>query len=276
MHLFYRISDKSYVKPKMPGATKEVCLKNFLSCFADLIFTEDVMEKGKTPPITIIADNCTRETFKMVNETGLPIEETQLGNAGSAFHAIELAVDNLDYDDIVYFSEDDYLHQGRAVKLIEEGLKMSDYVTLYDHPDKYTKAYGGGESSRVLRTALGHWRYTISTCMTFGVKVKTLLEDIDIWKKWTSGDHPHDHEIFTELREKSRSLIVPIPGAACHLDMTFSGQANMLMMEDWAIEYLIQEFEKTMGPEGKAILGSRKGWERLRMAQAIKEMTAYK
>jgi hypothetical protein len=275
MHLFYRISDKSYVKPKLPGGTKEVCLKNFLSCFADLIFTSDVMDKGVIPPIIIIADHCTRETFKMVNETGLPVLETQLGNAGSAFHAIELAVNNLDYDEIVYFSEDDYLHQARAVKLIEEGLKMSDYVTLYDHPDKYTKAYDGGEFSKVLRTRSGHWRYTISTCMTFGVKVKTLFEDIDIWKKWTNNNHPYDHEIFTELRAKNRSLILPIPGAACHLDMTFSGQANMLMMEDWAIEYLTQELEKTIGPEGKAILGTRKGWERLQIAHAIKEITDF-
>jgi hypothetical protein len=274
MHLFYRISDKSYVKPKMPGATKEVCLKNFLSCFADLIFTDAVF-KGKQPPILIIADNVTRETWKMVNDTGLPVIETSLGNAGSAFRAVEIAVDTLDNDDIVYFSEDDYLHTGRAVKLIEDGLKHSDYVTLYDHPDKYTKCYNGGETSKVILTANSHFRYTVSTCMTFGTKVRTLIEDIDIWRKWTANDHPFDHQIFGELREKSRSLIVPIPGAACHMDLTFHTQVKTLMMEDWAIEYLIQEFEKTMGPEAKAILGNRKGWERLKVAEAVKAMTNY-
>jgi hypothetical protein len=274
MHLFYRISDKSYTKPKMPGATKEVCLKNFLSCFADLIFTDEVINKGKRPPITILADNCTRATMKIVNDTGLPVMEIQLGNAGSAFRAIELAVDTLDNDEIVYFSEDDYLHTGKAVPLIEDGLKHSDYVTLYDHPDKYTTQYGGGETSRVVMTRNSHFRYTISTCMTFGTRVKTLIEDMDIWKKWTSEDHPYDHEIFNDLRAKSRSLILPIPGAACHMDLTFFGQIKMLMMEDWAIEYLTQELEKTMGPEGKSILGNRKGWDRLQVAHAIKEMMA--
>lgn len=275
MHLFYRISDKSYEKPKMPGATKEVCLKNFLSCFADLIFTEGVLERGVEPPCYIMADNCTRDTMKIVNATGLPVIETNLGNAGSLINTINLACEKFEDDQIVYFSEDDYLHTGRAVNLIKDGLANAEYVTLYDHPDKYTAQYGGGEESKVILTRNSHFRYTISTCMTFGVKAKTLREDLDIWKKWTTSDHPYDHEIFTELKTKGRRLIVPIPGAACHMDLTFFGRVKMLMMEDWAMEYLIQEFEKTMGPEAKAILGNRKGWERLQVCDAIKQLTAY-
>jgi hypothetical protein len=268
MHLFYRISDKSYTKPKMPGATKEVCLKNFLSCFADLIFTEGVLERGAEPPCCIMADNCTRETMKIVNATGLPVVETNLGNAGSLMNTLSLACDKLKDDEIVYFSEDDYLHTGRAVALIKDGLDRAEYVTLYDHPDKYSSQYGHGETSQVILTRNSHFRYTISTCMTFGTTVKTLKADLDIWKKHTTSDHPYDHDIFTDLKAKGRRLIVPIPGAACHTDLTFFGQIKMLMLEDWAIEYL-------MGEEAKAILGNRKGWERLQVCDAIKQLTAH-
>lgn len=276
MHLCYRISDKSYAKPKLPGATKAACLKNFLSAFADLIFTEDVLNKGAEPPCFILADNCTRETMRLVNDTGLPIIETQLSNAGSLRHAINFVCNTRSDEDIIYFSEDDYLHQGRAMALIEDGLKHADYLTLYDHPDKYTRMYNGGETSKVICTKHSHWRYTISTCMTFGVKVKTLREDLEVWEKFTNGhEHPDDHKIFTELNQRGRKLIVPIPGAACHTDMTFSGQIGMLTMEDWAIEYLTQEFEKTMGAEAKAVLGNKQGWARLQIADAIKQMTNY-
>jgi hypothetical protein len=57
---------------------------------------------------------------------------------------------------------------------------------------------------------------TNSTTMTFAAKVKTLKEDEEILRKYTSGSYPRDFEMFLELRDKSRSLITPIPGYATH------------------------------------------------------------
>ena len=240
MKLFYRISDKSFNKSKLIGSTKEVCLMNFCKAFAEVIFSD--LSEEYVPPIMVLADNCERKTIKMIQEAGLPVTVTSEGNAGSLRKAIEIALE-YDDDELVYFCEDDYLHLGSAPKIIEEGIKRADYVTLYDHPDKYTRNYNGGEFSKVIKTASSHWRYTVSTCMTFGTKVGKLREDKDIWfdDEMTGEFVPHDHHIFGKLNEKGRRLAVAIPGVACHVDLTFSGTVNAMLMEHWAIDMMIDE-----------------------------------
>ena len=269
MKIFYRISDNSYEKQKLPGTSKETCLMNFVQAFADVIFPEG--PETKNPPIRIIADNCSRKTNKMLQQSGLPMTITSLGNAGSFRHALDLALEEND-DEVIYFVEDDYLHLPKAPKLIEEGIKRCDYLTLYDHPDKYTRYYEGGETSKVIKTESSHWRYTASTCMTFASTVKTLKEDQEVWKKHTEGDHPYDHQIFSEL--DNRRLAVCIPGAACHTDLAFSGIVKHVLIESWAIDLMTQKLENDLENSEieipyKQMIGDRKGWEKLTFLDAM-------
>ena len=248
MRLYYRISDKSYEKNKLIGATKEVCLMNFIKAFQEVIFGGSIPPPTYwVPPIRIIADRCERKTNGMLLQTGLPVTVTDLGNAGSLKKALELAIEECPEDELVYFCEDDYLHLGSAPKLLEEGIKRADYVTLYDHPDKYTPYYNLGEYSKVIKTASSHWRFTVSTCMTFGTTVKKLKEDKEIWDKYTSETHPHDHHIFTDLGKKGRKLAVPIPGVACHTDLDFSERMKKNTLEPWAVDLMINELEMQLG-----------------------------
>ena len=224
----------------------------------------------------VVADRCSDETLNMIKSTGLPVVNTDLGNAGSLRFALELALEGSD-EDLVYFCEDDYLHLDKAPKLLEEGIRRAEYVTLYDHPDKYTSLYDGGEVSKVIKTASSHWRYTVSTCMTFGCRVRTLREDMEIWREFTAGPHPHDHFIFSKLREKRRRLAVCIPGAACHTDLTVSGHLGWVAMDSWAIEMMIeqtqQEIARLLNSPTKdnlhdrmvvySLEKDRQGWERL-------------
>ena len=279
MKLYYRISDQSYEKPKLIGATKEVCFVNFCHAFSEIIFSN--MLEGLPPPIRIIADRCSRKTLKMLRSSGLPLMMTERGNAGSLRTAFEIALQENGDEEIVYFCEDDYLHLDKSPVLLREGIKRADYVTLYDHPDKYTSMYEGGEVSKVVKTASSHWRYTTSTCMTFGTKIKTLKEDMDIWNEFTVGDHPHDHLAFKKLsQERNRRLAVCIPGAACHTDLTFSGKVHHMLIEPWAIEMMIEQRESEIEVmlESKpssfremkdALLKNRTGWERLIALDAL-------
>lgn len=247
--LYYRISDKGHPAPKLFGADKETCLMNFCKAFAEVVFGKNAPESDFVSPMTIICDNCEPKTVNMVGETGLPYVETHKGNAGSLRFSIEHAIDHSNDDDIVYFCEDDYLHLGVAPDLLVEGLTRAEYATLYDHPDKYTSLYDWGEVSKVIRTHSTHWRYTISTCMTFGARVRSLREDYVTWEKYTASDVPKDHLIFTELNEKGRDLLVALPGAACHVDLTFSARAGYMTIEPWAIQMMVEHFEHRLKAE---------------------------
>lgn len=260
INAIYRISDGSYTKAKLPGVTKEVCLRNFLDSFV-------------VGSITIMADNCGEDTLTMCRRTEKKMMETSLGNAGSIRGAIEMV---LDWDDnaIVYFVEDDYLHlrmenvpfESIPERDIAEGLLKADYVTLYDHPDKYLREYQRGEQSQVVRTQHAHWRYSVSTTMTFASTAKVLREDIEIWRKHTEGGHPDDHKIFTELGKKGRKLVVRIPGTACHTDLTYSNQKKTVFMDQWAF----QTMEQILGiPEEIEAILPESGLQRLMMLASL-------
>jgi hypothetical protein len=247
MHLFYRISDKSYPKVKLPGSNKKVCLQNFCSAFQSIIFTEESLNGIACPPMLIVSDNVElRETKKLIQETGIPSLDTKLGNAGALLFCIEEAL-KLPDEEIVYFVEDDYLHLGNAYQVLKEGISVADYVTLYDHPDKYTHFYDFGEVSKVVKTQSTHWRYTGSTCMTFGVKVKELREDADVWREHLKDQaHPDDFKIFNILVSAGRKLGVSIPGVAVHTDLAFSGVMNTVNIGSWAIEMMIDKISKEL------------------------------
>lgn len=236
MHVYYRISDSSYEKKKLPGIGKQECLRNFLKVWAE-----------EANSVEIIADRCKPSTIDwLCSETLFPLRQTDLGNAGSLRYTLELAM-SLPSDETVYVCEDDYLHQSWAPQLTAEIQDKTDYFTLYDHPDKYTSDYQLGETSKVIRTQSSHWRFSQSTTMTFGCKVGVLKEDWSVWDKYTQGTHPHDHFIFTDLNKKGRFLAVAIPGVACHTDLTFSNSKGGNLVEPWAMRMAIDVIEKRLG-----------------------------
>ncbi len=218
INVFYRLSDGGYAKEKPHYVNNKKCLSNFISNF-------------KNENINIIADNVSDETWEWIH--GLPsfpilnVERTKLGSGAQSFnHALDKVLD-FDDDSVVYFVEDDYLHKENSSKVLLEGIKLgADYVTLYDHPDKFINGINpyvsdGGEDTKVFLTDSCHWKLTNSTTMTFASTVKVLKDDKDIIKKWTVGTHPNDFEMFVELRNKGKSLISPLPGYSTHGETAF-------------------------------------------------------
>jgi hypothetical protein len=150
------------------------------------------------------------------------ITKVNIGHGAGTFN---LALDEalkLDDKEVVYFLENDYLHKPNSLKILLEGINIgADYVSLYDHPDKYMDGAnpfveGGGEYTKVFLSESCHWKLTNSTTMTFATKVKTLKEDEDVLRKYTSTTHPYDFQMFMELKQRGRRLASSIPGFATH------------------------------------------------------------
>ena len=212
MKIYYRLSDHGYQKTKPDYIDNEKCLTNFISVF------------GKDD-IEIIADNVEDKTYEWLSSLDLNVERTKLGSGAQSFNYVLDKAVKLDDDTIVYFVEDDYLHLPTARDILIEGINVgSDYVALYDHPDKYINGNqggnpfieDGGEVTKVFRSESCHWKLTNSTTMTFASRVKTLKEDLGIMKTWTIGTYPDDFKMFLELRENGRTLITPLPGYSTH------------------------------------------------------------
>ena len=220
--IVYRLSDNGYPKEKFKFATKEFCLLNILQyTYHPLRFN-----------ILVDTTNLKSETKDMVERYAKKYDfahrlhyVTAGSSAGSWRVAWNFAMANCKQR--VYFVEDDYLHREDYGVALQQGLEIAEYVSLYDHNDKYIPASkggnqfideDGGEVTKVFRTASAHWKLTNSTTMTFATDMKTLKEDEEIWKKWTLETHPHDFQAFLELREKGRSLVTPIPGYSTHCE----------------------------------------------------------
>jgi hypothetical protein len=193
---------------------KEVCFENAYNTFKDCKWT-------------IVCDRLNDDTKTFLEKFNLELTHVDIGsNAGSFNYVLDKALE-LDNKEIVYLLEDDYLHKPNSKQIITDGIELGfDYVTLYDHPDKYMNPIDGGNPfcsgmSEETRVYLGdncHWKLTNSTTMTFASKVKTLREDEKIIRKWTSETHPHDFQMFMELKQNFRRLASPIPGYSTHCE----------------------------------------------------------
>lgn len=213
MKIFYRISDAGYNKVKPPYINNEACLRNFCRVFFDYIYD-----------INIIADNCSETTKTTIKKFIEPIniENVSIGHGAGTFNiALDKAI-KLKDDEVVYFVENDYLHLENSPKILLEGLNLgADYVSLYDHPDKYIDGAnpyveGGGEVTKVFLSKSTHWKLTNSTTMTFAARAGTLKRDEHILRKHTLNPYPDDFRMFLELRELGRSLITPLPSRSTH------------------------------------------------------------
>jgi hypothetical protein len=214
MKIIYRISENGFLKEKPNFINNQNCFKNAIENFTNSEFI-------------VIGDNITNETKLFLEQYVDNIIETNIGHGAGTFNiGLDLAL-KMDENEIIYFLENDYLHRLGSEEVLIDIFNSSilfDYVTLYDHPDKYLNPYEGGnpfcvERSENTRVYLGkhcHWKSTNSTTMTFASKVKTLKEDKDILREWTKDTYPHDFYMFQDLIKKRRKLISPIPGFSTH------------------------------------------------------------
>ena len=227
MHVIYRISETSYPKEKPDYINNKNCFENALRTFNKANWW-------------VIADNVSDETKQYLNSKVKTVEYVSVGHGAGTFNlALDFAL-NLNDDEIVYFLENDYLHKPEADKIIEDGFELGfDYVTAYDHPDKYLNPFEGGnpfcagrsEETRVYLGKYCHFKLTNSTTMTFAAQVKTLKADQEILRHWTKEEHPHDFEMFLQLKAKGRRSASAIPGFATH------GETNYLSpLTNWKQE----------------------------------------
>jgi hypothetical protein len=132
---------------------------------------------------------------------------------------------DIDPDAIVYFLEDDYIHKPEWIKVLREGFSIpsADYVTLFDHRDKYSSPQYHNLHSRIFHTQTCHWRTTPSTTNTYAMRFSTLQRDAAVHRDFSLGRSiTADHDKFCALSERRSVLVSSIPGWATHDEPEFA------------------------------------------------------
>ncbi len=128
-------------------------------------------------------------------------------------------------DDIIYFLEDDYLHTNNWVHIMKEGFEQlsMDYLTLYDHYDKYFLPMYDNLTSKIMTTTSSHWRTTPSTTNTYACLFSTFIKHIDIHREYCDLKRGlcRDHDKFTRLWKEGSNLASSIPGCSTHVEAEF-------------------------------------------------------
>ncbi|WP_294453625.1 hypothetical protein [uncultured Bacteroides sp.] len=212
--------------------TREKCLLNAIKQFPE----------GKCD--WIIIGNCiTDSTYQWLQQVApfARIIRAEEKNAADSFRLAFNTICNLPDDRLVYMIEDDYVHRDGSLKALQEIFRSgeADYVTLYDHPDKY--GYGadnpyviGGEKTKVFLTESSHWKYSVSTTMTMAAFVHTFLRDKNVFMRWSSNGRLSDSPIFFELKNfHNRKLLLPIPSYSTH-----SQNPHVAKLIDWEKEIM--------------------------------------
>lgn len=185
----------------------EKCLKNLL----------ETIKGRKDVKLHIRMDG---DENNFISNYNLDIDYDQHNSGRNNFlksmeYAKSIALKENSEDDLFYFLENDYLHvRGWVDKVFELFNTYSNlnYISLYDHNDKYFLPAYDDLTSKIFTTQTHHWRTTISTCGTHIVNRKTFLEDYDVPFQMVG-----DHNKWVWLNQnKSRSVLTPIPGLSTH------------------------------------------------------------
>ena len=180
----------------------------------------------------VLADNVSDKTYDMITKyvPACNVERVSVGHGAGTFRVVYEKALDYNNNDLIYFLEDDYLHLPDSLECLISAAKQNyaDYITLYDHPDKYgfkdNNPYvkEGGEKTKVFLTDNHHWKLTDSTTMTVAAFVDVLKRDKATWWRWTETRYPYDFQIFVDLRCFSKAhLISPIPSLSTHGETKF-------------------------------------------------------
>jgi len=215
IHIFYthyNVSGKG-LKYRPYWFDYEDCFKNLLS----------TIKNKDNIKLNVIMDGKIKDNWIYKNQEYYTFYEVEGGDMVKAAHAmfnlLKELKNTIDDKDLIYILENDYMHvDGWVDKVIElfSSYKGLNYVSLYDHLDKYNVVDGGPDHSdlvsKIITTDSHHWRTTPSACGSYIVPKNIFFEDIDDQIREVG-----DHNKWIYLQEnKNRFLLSPIPGLSTH------------------------------------------------------------
>ena len=156
------------------------------------------------------------EKIKKTNQKNEKVTSNQISNMSNIYKSLQLSKENS--SDLIYFVEDDYIHEENAISemiLVYERMSSLTNKELIVCPTDYPYLYTKAENTQVYLGEKYHWRKIDETLCTF-LTSKKIVENH--WKKLISmcefEHYPFEsplHKIYEE-----ELCISPIPSLAIH------------------------------------------------------------
>ena len=206
IHIYYRHASNCIVRNRPSWFTFEKCWENLLK----------TIDGKDNINLTLALDGNVEDDFTKNYQDKFELFSTNHGSSLLSYRDLLKHIQNtkMDKNDLIYFVENDYLHLDNWVdKVIDLFLcyESLNYVSLYDHNDKYMPMYDN-LASKIITSKTHHWRTTPSTCGTFIITRDMFDKDYDVWESAVG-----DHNTFMYLnQERQRYVLTPIPGLATH------------------------------------------------------------
>lgn len=211
IHVVYRtykvIKDD---KPRPEWFSKELCFNSIANpIFGDGNFKLHILFNGESKDTLFSRPELSRYADRTKYIEGNNAAESYL-------EALHYSI-NLPTTDWVYLVEDDYLHHRDWPDVLRKMTLFNNYLTLYDHPDKYNTTIYSDLKSELVYAQNVLCRTVPSTTDTFCVPVKMLLSDYRIHETFSRNvPYSLDHQRFICLGDMGRKIYSPIPGYSVH------------------------------------------------------------
>lgn len=191
----------------------EKCFKNFLN----------TIEKWTDVELHLIYDttrgNIEQNWINQYKDKYIlhEIEGGTMEKAAIEMYKIAKELSNkMEDSDVFMFQENDYLFCGgwdNEIRTLYQTFGELNYITLYNHGDKYILPQYEDLVSKVFVTKTHHWCTTPSTCGSYICSKKIFLEDYDVHTN-IMGDHNKNILLY---ETKGRHILMPLPSLSTHL-----------------------------------------------------------
>ena len=204
-------------------------LKDFKNLNIKLLITDDNSSKENLQLIKALMSksqlkykiiNIDKDEFEEIinknDENGKEISLAMISNLRNILKSVFLT--KTEANDLVYFVEDDYLHNENAIsemlftyEKIASQLEREIFLCPADYPYLYKKV----DNTRILLGHKRHWRTVNETLITFLTSKKMILK---YWENFVSLGTIRHHPMEKKLHEiyEKEFCLSPIPSLAMH------------------------------------------------------------
>jgi hypothetical protein len=224
LNIYYRhVHSKAEMKSRDPNKLRPEWF-SYESCFRNLISTIQNDPQGQFVKLIVMFDGDHTDFVDDFVSRYIANKELNIGleflEAGSDRNSGLITLDyinraSLPQGNLVYMLENDYMHQPGWISKVFELYNSDiafDYLSLYDHRDKYILPMYKDLIAQIFHTQTHHWRTAPSSCGSFVSEISQFRSDYEIFRLGL----PDFYFFDALINKRKRVLLTPIPGLSTH------------------------------------------------------------